>query len=360
VNYWNRIAYSIFLGFAIAACNTVAVTKVSGIPATSISTGIPKTPSIPFPSTATMISPTITEVMLPPVEETSTFQPAILAEVATLDAIVSEKPELKEFYDRFCITHGNCAYVANLGLSPNKEWAVFFSVENGTGGLSIVNVASKKQWDISYYDITGESCCDASVVIEHWSHDGRYLYVSPQMAGSGGLFWFWRDYIQLIQINLENGIWINTDMGSSFSFSPDDRFIAYRRERNVVIHELQTGQERMFTVPAEYGAFGRFVWSLDGTQIIFIGSSVDELQSDVLFDQASGFTLFLLDTENMKAQAIIEKDERYLYPLEWQAPNIVLLERLYQVASDGSLHYDGVEKYKLDLETNNISKYESP
>lgn len=352
MNYWNRIAYSIFLVFVIAACNTGSVTKVTDIPATLIST--------PFSTLTTKISPTITEVMLPPVELTPTFQPEILAEVATLDAIVSEKTELKEYYDRFCITHGNCAYVFNLGLSPNKEWAVFFSVENGAGGLSIVNVATKKQWDISYYDIKGESCCDSTVVIEHWSRDGRYLYVSPQMAGSGGLFWFWRDYIQLIRIDLENGTWVDSNMGSAFSFSPDDRLIAYRREQDVVIHHLQTGQERNFTVPSEYGAFGRFVWSLDGKQIIFIGSSVDELESDELFDQANGFTLFLLDTGNMEAQVIIEKDERYLYPLEWQAPNVVLLQRLYQVASDGSLHYDGIEKYKLDLETYDISRHESP
>jgi Tol biopolymer transport system component len=286
--------------------------------------------------------------------------PATLSVVSTIEAIITEKPELERFYERSCIVSSLCCCVSNLGLSPNGKWAVFFNIIDGSAGLSIVNIESKQQWDISYYDITGTYGGDVTVRIEHWSRDGHYLYVSPQMAGSGGLFWFWRDYIQLIQINLETGTWINTNMGSAFSFSPDDRFIAYRRAQEVVIHELQTGQERTFTVPSEYGAFGRFVWSPDGKQIIFIGSSVDELESDELFDQANGFTLFLLDTENMKVQAIIEKDERYLYPIEWQAPNIVLLERLYQVASDGSLHYDGVEKYKLDLETNDISKYESP
>jgi Tol biopolymer transport system component len=282
-----------------------------------------------------------------------------LAEVATLDALVSEKPELQEYYDRFCITHGYCAYVPDLGLSPNKKWAVFFSVKNGTGGLSIVNVASKRQWDISNYDITGESCCDSTVVIEHWSHDGHYLYVSPHMAADGGDGWFWRSYIQLIRINLENGTWINTNMGSSYSFSPNDRFIAFRRGTNLVIYEFQTGNERIFALPTGYTTLGRVTWSSDSKQIIFVCSSVEELLSDDLAEKPNGFTLFLLNVDNMQAQAILEKDERYLYPIEWQTPSNVLLGSLYKVMPDGNLEPNN-EEYILDLETNNISKSEVP
>jgi hypothetical protein len=247
--------------------------------------------------------------------------------------------------------------MSNLGLSPNGKWAVFFNTIDGTAGLSIVNVNSKKQWDISYYDITGTYGSDVTVAIEHWPRDGRYLYVSPQMGGSGGLFWFWRDYIQLIRIDLEDGTWVNTNMGAAFSFSPNDQFIAYRRGQNVIIHEFQTGDERTFTVPSEYAAFGRFVWSSDSEQIVFVGSSVSEVESDELSTKPNGFTLFLLNIGNMKAQVIIENDQRYLYPLEWQTSNVVLLESLYEVTSDGTLHHNG-EKYKFDLETNDISKYQ--
>jgi hypothetical protein len=279
VNRWHQIACFIFLGFVLAGCDTVSATKVEDIP---------KTTSTPAPTMAAKVSPAITETVFPFVEETPTLQPEVLAEVATLDAIVTEMPELGNYYDRFCIIHGNCAYVSNLGLSPNKEWAVFFSVENGTGGLSIVNVASKKQWQISYYDITGESCCDTTVVIEHWSHDGNYIYVSPRMAASGGLFWFWRDHIQLIRINLEHGAWVDTKMGSSYSFSPNDKFIAYRRGATLVIYEFQTGNERILNIPTEYVAFGRFTWSQDSKQIIFVGSTVQELQTDE--GKPNGFT----------------------------------------------------------------------
>lgn len=357
MKHWSLIACFASLGFVIVACDTVSARDITAIPATPPMT--PKTSTTPVPSITARISPTITETLLPLIQVTPTLQTEILAEVATLDALVSEKPELKEYYDRFCITQGYCAYVPDLGLSPNKKWAVFFSVENGTGGLSILNIANKKQWQISYYDITGESCCDATVMIEHWSHDGRYLYVSPHIGADGGEGWFWRSYIQLIRINLENGTWINTKMGSSYTFAPNDRFIAFRRGADLVIYEFQTGNERIFSLPTDYTALGRFTWSSDSKQIIFVCSSLEELLSDDLLEKPNGFTLFLLNVENMQARAILEKDERYLYPMEWLTPHSILLGSLYKVLPDGYLEPNN-EEYILDLGTNSVSKYESP
>lgn len=337
-----NFAALIFLSIFAVGCNTASVSTMTATLSPAL-TNTPEPVSISSPS----------------IQVTLTIPAATLSGVSTIEAIVTEKPELERFYERSCILSGLCCCVSDLGLSPNGKWAIFFNTIDGTAGLSVVNVDSKMQWDISYYDITGSHGGDVTVAIEHWSKDGRYLYVSPQMAGSGGLFWFWRSQTQLIRLNLEDGTWLNTNMGSAFSLSPDDRFISFRREQNVVIHEIQTGRERTFTMPPEYGAFGRFVWSQDSKQIIFIGSSVEELDAVVLSDDEKGFTLFLLDTGNMEAQVIIEKDERYLYPVEWQASNTVLLESLYQVASDGTLHYNG-EKFLLNLETNEISQYESP
>ena len=343
MNRLYQITYFILLGFILVACNTISPTAVI----TSDS------PLLPISSATATIFPTSTETAF---FVTPTFQPEIAAEVATLDAIVTEIPDLRKYYDRFCITHGNCAYVSNLGLSPNKKWAVFFNILNGSAGLSIVDANdNKKQWDISYFDITGDG--GGTVKIEHWSSDGHYSYVSPQTEASGGLFWFWRDYIQLIRIDLEDGTWVDTKMGSSYSFSPDENLIAYRHGQALVIHELQSGDERLFKIPTEYVAFGRFEWSQDSKQIIFVSSTVEELDSDE--GKPNGFTLFLLDLEKMKAQVILEKDKRYLYPVEWQTPNIILLESLYKVDSNGYLQYNG-EQYKLNLGSKEITKSESP
>lgn len=349
MNYWSRIACFICLGIVTVACSMISTPAVTTIP---MATDIQKATAITTPKFAQTPSPTVTSY--PAIEATQTIPPGTMAVVATIEAIVTEKPDLEKFYSRACIIYGGgvCS-VSNLGLSPNGNWAVFYS---GRRGLSIVNVASKKQWDIDYSDINSGYQGEAWVEIEHWSHDDRYLYVSPRMAGDGGMFWFWRDYIQLVRLNLENGTWVDTKMGSSFSFSPDDKFIAYRRGTNLVIYEFQTGNERKFNVPTEYAAFGRFVWSQDSKQIMFVSSSVEELNSGE--SKPNGFTLFLLDVEKMKAEVILEKDERYLYPLKWQTSNFVLLESLYGAAPTGYLEYSG-EKYKLDLGTNEISKYES-
>jgi len=76
-------------------------------------------------------------------------------------------------------------------------------------------------------------------------------------------------------------------------------------------------------------------------------------------NKSNGFTLFLMNIDKVEVQVILEKDERYIYPLEWQTSNLVLLESFYKVDSNGRLEYSG-EKYKLNLTTNEIYKLESP
>jgi len=275
--------------------------------------------------------------------------------VATIEALVSENPELGEYYSRACVVYSACLVSSELfALSPDKKWATFFT-SKGSGGLSIVGTENNEQWNVTYQDITGNNfACECSVEIEHWSHDGNYLYVSPRTPGGGGPFWYWRDYIQLIRINLNNGTWVDTKMGSAFSFSPNDRYIAYRRAQDVVVHEFQTGKEQTFRLPAEYVVFGRFLWSQDSKQIIFISSPVDEV-----VEKPKGFSLFLLNVDDMSVRTILEKDERHLFPVEWQTPNLILLEGLYTVSSSDTLKSGG-KKYLLDLQTNSISEYQSP
>ncbi len=210
------------------------------------------------------------------------------------------------------------------GLSPNGIWAVYFGVKE-TGGLRIVNVNTKVMWEIYFTDIKGFSGPDLYVNIALWSKDGKYLYVMPSQVGEGGFAYFWRDWEKLIRMDLDNGTWVDTKMGSAFSFSPNEKFIAYRLGQELVIYEIQSGESRRFLVPREYKAFGHFVWSTDSKKIMFIGS-INDLDQE---EKPNGFTLFLLNVEDMTVRTILEKDKRYLYPLEWKTDNIVLLESLF-------------------------------
>ena len=356
MNFGTRFALLIsFWIFCTVACQPTSTIPIAEIDV-SITPKIIRSPTFtvtPFPATTARPKSTVSATKTPTVESTPVFPPEILSKVATLDAISTEKPEL--WYDKQCIIMDSGCSI----MSPNGKWAVFRSVKKGTGGLSIVNITSKTQWDIHYYDITGKSWDDTAVDIEHWSHDGNYLYVSPRPPGDGGEGWFWRGYIQLIRMNLKNGTWVDTKMGAAYSFSPNDRFIVYRRNQNVVIHEFQTGQEQTFTVPAEYVVFGRFTWSSDSKKIIFASSSAEELLSDALLEKPNGFTLFLLNSDGMQVQTILKNDERYLYPIEWITPTSVLLGSLYKVLPDGNLDTNN-EQFILNLLTYSISKYGTP
>jgi Tol biopolymer transport system component len=356
----KRILWLILFAFLLLGCSpmdksTLAASVVVPTPLFTI-TPYPSNTLTPYPSFVVSLRPTaLLQTPTPAFDATSMIPPETWAKIATLDAISTERPELT--YDKICLlmpTVDGCSV-----LSPNGQWAVFRGHQKGSGGLSIINMLNKKRWDISYYDITGNSWDDTAVDVEHWSRDGRYLYVSPRPVGDGGEGWFWRDYIQLVRLNLDNGTWIDTKMGSAHSFSPKDRYIVFRRGQNVVIFEFQTGNEYIFKVPEEYTAFGRFTWSSDSKYIIFVSTEVDELLSDTLSKEPSGFTLYLLDVDNREMTTIIEKNEMYLYPVEWLTPDIVLLKSLYKKQPDGALEPNS-EQYTIDLQTIAISKYEHP
>jgi Tol biopolymer transport system component len=333
-------SFVLFLFFIIAvSCNKVS---------TSGTTPSPIKTETALKSTKTAHP---TETSVPVNLATSTpLPPETQIAITTMEAILEVKPELKEFYFNCCLP--------SLSLSPDGKWAVFYNSNNEKGsGLSIVNTSSKEQWNIFYYDVTGTIGCDCFLEVVHWSKDGSYVYIAPRVALSAGadLYLLLDAGTQLIRVNLDDGNWVDTKMGIGFSFSPNDRFIAYRREQDIVIYEFQTGNERIFPMSKEYVAFGHFVWSPDNKNISFIGS----LASMLADENTGGFTLFVLDIDSKKPEIILKNDERYLYPLEWQETNTILLESLYTVDSSGYLKYSG-EKYELNLITNEADKLESP
>jgi hypothetical protein len=293
-------------------------------------------------------SPTVTIPAAPIIAPTETVPAGTLIALATMDAIVTKQPQLGKYYSHDCMIYP--CYVTNLGLSPDGKWAVFFSSEQ-YGGLSIVDINVTKKMDINLIDIIDCPCGpSASVHVEHWSGDGKYLYVSPYDGSEGGFEEFWRSKTILIRIDLEKGTWLDTNMGPAFSFSPNDNFIAYRNGQKITIYDHQSAKSREAEVSSDYGAFGHFVWSPDGNEIIFISSTTDLDE-----ERPDGFTLLLLNTETMTMKVILENDDRYLYPLEWPSDDTVLLESLFEVTEDNLLAISG-EKYKLNPTTYQVEK----
>jgi len=278
-------------------------------------------PTIPTPSQPSFTTPTIPQ-------ET-------MAALATLDSLVTQVPNLEEYYSWECILYP--CYTSGLGLSPNGLWAAFFSARE-SGGLKIVSIDGTKQWEVYFSELSGIPCpCgDALVAIDHWSADGKYIYLYPYMGGDGGEDWLWRDHDQLIRLDLDSGNWIDTQMGAAYSFSPDDQFIAYRSESGINIYEINTGQEAVFPVLTRFIDFGQFIWSPDSSRIIYVASE-EELDGEA---RETGLTVFLVDLKENSVETIFENDIRYLYPVVWPENNLIIFNTLYER-----------QTYQLDLET---------
>ena len=344
----NRVILLIAIPFLfLAACQSPPLTVALELSPSFIRTSTPNPSRTLIPPSATpshTFSPTKTQTstLTPSPASTDsdwfppTLSPPTLTAFATLDALVTQFPELRKFYTWDCVL--SPCYTPGLGLSPNGLWAAFFDAEE-SGGVRIVSVDGEKQWKVYYSEISDYPCpCgDSLVAIEHWSLDGRYLYISPFQSGSGGDDWFWRDSTKLIRLNLENGTWVDTKMGPAFSFSPNDQYLVYRANSEVRIREFKTGDAKVLTISSDYLKFGRFVWSPDSKKIMFVASA-----TSLSVNEPTGFTIFLIDLNDPSLQTIFEEDNRFLYPKEWREPNVIQFVG----------YFDSLEKYIFNLITN--------
>lgn len=317
--------------FVLSSCNT------SPMPTLSITSTITvmETPSI-------TLAPSQTSTTTP--MSSPTLPPATLAVVSTMNAIVAQEPELQELYHYYqqCVYMPYACVSPGLGLSPNGAWGVFFT----GGGIRIIGVDNEKEWEVTFPELTGTPG-GGTVSVAHWSQDGRYVYIVPRQDGAdGGYEWFWGwKGTKLIRLDLQTGTRIDTKMGHAFSFSPDDNYLAYRRDQGIHIHDLPTGQEKV--VPVKYSEFGRFTWSPDSQKILFVATP----NETDLEKRENGFTALLLDTKTQTIQTVFENNTEFLYPVEWKDMNNVILEKLFEGFG---------EQYNFDMNTGVITPVQNP
>lgn len=323
--------------------------SISTLVATLSSCSSNPTPAIQVQSTNTAViepsvtlSPSQTSTVTP--VPSRTLPPATSAVVSTMDAIVAEKPELKEFYRYYqeCVYMPYACVSPGLGLSPNGSWAVFFTGD----GIQIISVDGTKEWEVTFSQLSGTQGA-GTVSVAHWSQDGKYVYVFPRQDGAdGGYEWFWGwQGTKLIRLDLETHAWADTKMGYAFSFSPDDRYLAYRSNQGLHIHDLETAQEKV--IPIRYAEYGRFTWSPDSQKILFVAT----LNETDLENRENGFTALLLDVTTQAIQTIFENNIEFLYPVEWSEMDQVVFEKLF-----GGFG----KRYNLDLHTGVITPTQNP
>lgn len=331
VKNWLSFYGLSMLGVLLVSCISESM-PASQIDTTSTPMLLPSTTPFPFPTTTATLVPS------------PTLRSATLSVVSTMDAIVAQKPELKEFYRYYL----ECVYVPyacvspGLGLSPNGEWAVFF---NGSS-IKIISVNNTEEWEVSFSELSGTQGA-GTVSVAHWSKDGKFIYVFPRQDGAdGGYEWFWGSkWVKLYRLDLETGAWEDTKMGYGFSFSPNNQYLAYRSEQGIHIHDLITEQEKVIQV--NYAEYGRFTWSPDSQQIVFVAS----LNEDDLENRENGFTALLLDANNQTIKTLFENNTEFLYPVEWVDANHVLFEKIFMGFG---------ERYELNLDIGEFTSISNP
>lgn len=171
----------------------------------------------------------------------------------------------------------NCTYGSAhaIRLSPNGAWAEAICDNDS---IIVIRTDGTKEWNLSSKTLIGVDREDF-VHVSHWSNDGAYvyIYVNPHTDG------YWESFHQgmvLYGLNLESGeISEVLPRGKSeriyysFSFSPNDRRLAYiKTDQSPVIlniRDMQTGTGQSYEFDPKYNTGGNFVWSPDSQKLVF-------------------------------------------------------------------------------------------
>lgn len=147
----------------------------------------------------------------------------------------------------------------------------------------------------------------------------------------------------MIRFNLNNGTWVDLNIGNSWSISSNEKYLVYSGDDGVHLRTLFDGSEKIFAVPEKFESFGRFVWSPENRKFAFTAAYGD------WYDGKTGFSAFLVDVKDFSMISLFEDDLRLLYPQEWvEAEKIVLHQ------------YQHNDKYYFDLVTKQIGLIPSP
>jgi hypothetical protein len=262
----------------------------------------------------------------------STFQPApTLTSEPTLSpnqlTMTATQQSLK---DRL---GANCWYgsAQAVRLSPNGQWAEAIC---GPDSIIIIRTDGAKEWSLSSDSLIGPYT-EHFIQVAHWSNDGTYVYVFANPHTDG----YWEPFHQgivLYRLTLESGqiselLPLRKSGRSyySFSFSPNDRRLAYiaTDQSPAILHlrDMQTGVEQSFEFEAKYNTGGGFVWSPDSQNLVFAITQYDENIHEYI-----ATSVIVWEREKSNTTMLIKDHEDVLVPVEWNIENKIVLELLYK------------------------------
>jgi hypothetical protein len=203
-------------------------------------------------------------------------------------------------------------------VSPNGKWIAAVCQDAGVYTL-ITRSDGSASWTLPTLNADSLPGPDFYLEPFHWAFNGRYLFLVPQcfcsIDGPGFAF---VDGLGLFRLDLGNGYletWFVPEItGYAFSFSPDQRLIAFTDHPNsgpaVHIRDLDTGDETVLHFKKKYISIGNFVWTRTGTELIMV-AGLDGWED---YSNNAGFSIFSYSMKTRRLTVLVDNDKRHLFP----------------------------------------------
>lgn len=249
-------------------------------------------------------------------------------------------------------------------LSPDGNWlAVACSTSDFSkfSGARIIKLDGTVLWDVSYHDYYGIYQEDGfssggRFEVVHWSKDGYYVYLVPDFccvdSPQDVFFNYFQNTLALYRLDLRTGKLtatlqpVKNDVFSGYyvSISPTDQYLTYivsSNPRDVHVSNLQTGDTFTITIDKQYIASGRFSWSQDSNQAIFIALKSGWGSETPV---SNGVSYFLLDLKMRTSNRLF--DQQDIYNVSWTADRNIILN---DVSESKGLLYDFQHSSLVDV-----------
>ncbi|MGC9358248.1 MAG: hypothetical protein ACP5GX_10280 [Anaerolineae bacterium] len=289
------------------------------IPTYTLAPTLTLTPT-PQPTSPPTWTPTATATQTPPPTATSTAVPSPTP-------LFGEGTPTPELEGRLTQRWGS--------TSPDGNWVAHVTVvlpvvDGETVGEAAYTEVSVTQTDgsVTWYPIDDWSPYGLGFPTPqkfHWSEDALYFSLH---AVPDGCSVFGSD-VALLRLDLREGTLTNVapDLSGALSLSPNERRLAYLEENEVVIRDLETGEERRVAFDSETSKWraGNLTWSPSGEQLAF---TVVHTPCTLI----TKHSVWVVNVENLVSTAIIQEDDRRFLISGWRTDETLLLNDIEGIA----------------------------
>jgi hypothetical protein len=270
---------------------------------------------------------------------TATIQPSSTPILLTLTKLSQRNPEFfltEQSYQARSTKVGefsvNCH---NFGIdkdsiSPNGNWVAISCGDKRDETLEVVNRENKhwvlqfKNYLLKEYINNNGDTPTGSLFPSHWSHDEKYLYFTSHLRFYGGGPCFYGYRVQsLYRMKLSDGM-VSTTLPAGetvrydFAFSPSDRRLAYQSSGDLVIIDLQTGNE--LKINTGKNSVGTLTWSPDGLELAYVTCEAIKDGNDYSIKKSA---VKIFSVQKQTSRTILEREKIMLFIRNWNSTNIM-------------------------------------